>query len=358
MLLATVLAVGCVTSQGPGSEDTAASPEGAAATSPAGVGPVVLVLPPADGLAEATRAELRADVDAAVAAASADVTVLEPATRATLASTVELAARRAAAAGALPGGIAGTVCVLGERQVVALTAALARYPAARACRLPAGDAGDAGDASVAPVAVDVDLGRLGRALGVAARTAAGSAGIVVLDGGDPLLDRRWRDGVLDGALDPQAGSARTHVAGRADEVVALLDAQAALVTEGIVPGSPRTLDELADGDPADAGPGAPTGAATPASVARTLPPVAVVVLDGSAAAAALVVTLADRGVAVVAPDALVAEVAQGPDLVLGYAVRWERPLSVLLDRAGGGDAPTPDVDDVLRLTPGAGVVAG
>lgn len=356
-MLATLLVAGCVTSEGPGSDDATAPPDGAAVASPAGVGPVLLVLPPADGLAGAARAELRAHVDAATAAASADVTVLEPATRATLAPTVELAARRAAAAGAVPGGVAGTVCVLGERQVAALTAALARYPAARACRLPAGGADDAGDAGVV-VDVPVDLGRLGRALGVAARTAAARAGVVVLDAGDPLLDRRWRDGVLDGALDAQAGTARTHLAGRAAEVVALLDAQAALVATGITPGSPRTLDELAEEDPTDTGPGAPAGTPTPERVARTLPPVAVVVLDGSADAAALVATLADRGVAVVAPDALLAEVAQGPDVVLAYAVRWELPLTVLLDRAAGGDAPAPDVDDVLRLTPGAAGVAG
>ena len=113
------------------------------------------------------------------------------------------------------------------------------------------------------------------------------------------------------------------------------------------------LDELAEEDPTDTGPGAPAGTPTPERVARTLPPVAVVVLDGSADAAALVATLADRDIAVVAPDALLAEVAQGPDVVLAYAVRWELPLTVLVDRAAGCDAPAPPVDDVLRLTPRA-----
>lgn len=353
MVLATVLVAGCVTSGSPESDEATAPPQGAAVPAPAGVGPVLLVLPPADGLAGAARVALRMQVDATVAASAADVTVLEPATRATLAPTVELAARRAAAAGAVPGGTAGTVCVLGERQEAALTTALVRYPSARACRLPAGDTDDA------PVAVDVDLGRLGRALGVAARTAAGSTGVVILDAGDPLLDRRWRDGTLDGALDPQAGTARTHLAGRADEVVALLDAQAALLAAGITPGSPRTLDELTEEDPAGAGPGTPAATPTPASVARALPPVSVVVLDGSADAAALLATLADRGVAVVGPAVLFEEGPRSPDVVLDYAVRWERPLAVLLERAAGGDAPAPDVDDVLRLTPGgAAGVAG
>ncbi len=372
MLLVTLAA--CTAPDAP---DTPAEPAAPSVerTAPSGVGPVLLVLPPADELAPAARAALRAQVDDAVATAGTDVTVLEPATRAALPATVELAARRAAAAGAVPGGAPGTVCVLGGRQTAALASALARYPAATGCRTPAaasadadpaaatsadggGDGALAADAATGALAVDVDLGRLGRALGVAARAAAGGGGVVVLDAGDPLLDRRWRDGVLDGAREPLTGTARTHVATGAAEVVALLDAQAALRAAGITPGSPRTAEELAEGRAGAAPDGAPTGAPSGASVARTLPPVGAVVLDASVDAAVLADVLADRGIAVAGPAALLATADPAADVVLRTAVRWERPLGVLLARAVGADAAAPDVDDVLRLTPGTTGDAG
>ena len=372
MLLVTLAA--CTAPDAP---DTPAEPAAPSVerTAPSGVGPVLLVLPPADELAPAARAALRAQVDDAVATVGTDVRVLEPATRAALPATVELAARRAAAAGAVPGGAPGTVCVLGGRQTAALASALARYPAATGCRTPAaasadadpaaatsadggGDGALAADAATDALAVDVDLGRLGRALGVAARAAAGGGGVVVLDAGDPLLDRRWRDGVLDGAREPLTGTARTHVATGAAEVVALLDAQAALRAAGITPGSPRTAEELAEGRAGAAPDGAPTGAPSGASVARTLPPVGAVVLDASVDAAVLVDVLADRGIAVAGPAALLATADPAVDVVLRTTVRWERPLRVLLARAVGADAAAPDVDDVLRLTPGTTGDAG
>ena len=376
MLLVTLAA--CTAPDAPGTPAEPAAPS-VERTAPSGVGPVLLVLPPADELAPAARAALRAQVDDAVATAGTDVTVLEPATRAALPATVELAARRAAAAGAVPGGAPGTVCVLGGRQTAALASALARYPAATGCRTPAaasadpaadaatsadgdgdgdGGGGLAADAATGALAVDVDLGRLGRALGVAARAAAGGGGVVVLDAGDPLLDRRWRDGVLDGAREPLTGTARTHVATGAAEVVALLDAQAALRAAGITPGSPRTAEELAEGRAGAAPDGAPTGAPSGASVARTLPPVGAVVLDASVDAAVLADVLADRGIAVAGPAALLATADPAADVVLRTAVRWERPLGVLLARAVGADAAAPDVDDVLRLTPGTTGDAG
>lgn len=322
-------------------------------------GALAVVLPAADGLAPAESVRVRLLVEQALADAAPPVPgpfVLDPATRDTFPSAVELAARRV--------GPGGTVCVLGGAGPAALDAALARYPGVRGCLLPAPerqatsapdapepDAPEPDAAVTAQLAVAVDLGALGRALGLAARAAAGDGGVVVLAGDDAMLDRRWRAGVVEAARIDGPEPAGTHVVTRAEALLALLDAQDALLAAGTVPGDPLSEDEIASGE------SVPGGAPSAAPIARTLPPVAVVVLDGSPEAAALVDPLAERGVAVVGPTSLLpAGDGVAPGAVLRWHVRWDVALRTLLRRVGGEDAPTPSSDDLLVLEPGTATV--
>lgn len=302
---------------------------------------LVIVLPPAAGLAEAERARVRLLVERVletelVPAARQAVVLLEPADAASRVDAIERAVRRV--------GDRGSVCVLGADAREALAPVLARYPAARACLLPGPSVEDDG-----LVSADVDLERLGRELGAAARSAAGAGAVVVLDGGDATLDRRWRSGVIATAVAPVGTSAlpgATHTVRTADELLALLDDQAALVAQGVEPGSREAIalaegTELGIADLDDLPP------------ALVLPLVGAVVLDASPQAALLVPALAERGVRVLAPRSLLLD-ADAPEdaVVVRWRVRWDLPLAGLVRRLVVGDGAAAVGEDVLVLEPG------
>jgi hypothetical protein len=323
----------------------AVGPGPAAGTPPVTTGAFIVVLPPADGLAEPERARVRMLVDRAFESAVPGApapTVLEPATQSAYADSVELAVRRA--------GADGTVCVLGAGAVTVLAPVLARYPAARVCALPAAAAAAA---DWPGVLLDVDLEQLGRALGLAARAAAGDGGVIVLSGSDAMLDLRWRAGVTAGAL-VTAGTPTAlggvHVAATAADVLVILDEQARLIAAGIAPGSAGAVAGLdVDGGLPPELSGIP--------VARVLPPVAVVVLDASSESALLIGPLAERGVRVVAPRSLLLAAGEPEDtVVLRWRVRWDIPLALLLRQLGGSGGATAG-DDPIVLEPGPAHVA-
>jgi hypothetical protein len=363
LVLSTVMAA-CTVGADPG-----AAP---ATTGPAGTGDggaltalpsaTIIVLPPADRLADAERDRIRLMVErVAVETLPGDPApvVLAPATTAAFAATVESAVRRV--------GPAGTVCLLGADVDAVAAEMAALYPATRICRLPAGEVPvgvvggsrpAAGPAS--PLQVDIDPGRLGRALGTAARAAAvagdaGDATVLVLSGGDPMLDRRWSDGVAAGA----AGS--VHKVARASEALELLDAQAESLAAGVVPGGPDVFARESGGPLV----GSPDRDDLP--LALTLPPITAVVLDASPEAALLVGALLERGLLVVGPRSLLSGQADGSSdatVVLRWRVRWDVPLAALLRRAGAAsgaaDAPAviePAWDDMVVLEPGPAHVA-
>jgi len=340
------LLAGCGPDAGP---TPSATPTGAAAeVGEVGrdTGSLILVLPPADGLAEAERARIRLLTDRAIETVFTSgerPVVLEPATADALIATIEAAVRRV--------GPTATVCFIGADATAVLGPVLDLYPATRGCALVVpsdvdgnGDGAtalmDVASMASAPAAVrslqlteDVDLEQLGRELGAAARAAAGDATVLVLDGGDVMLDPRWRRGVVLGA------NGAVHVVTRAADALALLDAQEALLADGVVPGRGRAgpggrllvEDEFLRIDEAPA--------------ALELPPVGVVVLDASREAALLVDAVLDRGLRVVAPRSLTAgrtdPNGDAAGVVLRWRVRWDAPLATLLRRAvdGGGSAP-------------------
>ena len=313
-VLATVLAA-CGAAGGPsvglGGAPVAAEP-GVGGTAPATSAEVVIVLPPADGHAEEERARVRMLVERAAAEALPSGTrpmLLEPATSDAIDATVEAAVRRV--------GASGTVCLIGADGTTVVTPVLALYPAARVCLLPAGrDVVTTG--TFPPPSADVDLDRLGRELGAAARAAAGGGTVMVLAGADGMLDRRWLVGVVAGAPGP------LHTVTSVEAALSFLDARAADPLGGVVPDD----DDL--------------------PFAPALPPVIVVVLDASSASAELVGPLIDRGLLVVGPRSLLVGV---PDeaVVLRWRVRWDVPFTALLRRVEVGPGASQDPADAESL---------
>lgn len=338
LLSAALLATACATDEPPASPPP---PTPDAAVPAVGAG-LVVVLPPSDGLAPVERHDLRRAVERAVVAVLPEdgglgtVVVLEPADASAVVDTVERAVRRV--------GPGGTVCVVGAGVRERIAPVLALYPATRACLLPAPPLEGDGH-----LALDVDLEHLGRELGVAARAVAGQGTVVVLDAGDALLDRRWRIGVSSGVLDPDVlGSpGRIHTVRSAEDLLRLLDDQAALIDDGIVPGSPEALDAT---DGLDALLGLDVDPVPPA---LALPPVAVVVLDASQEAARAVGPLAERGLRVIGPRTLLDADAIGDEMVVArWHVRWQLPLAALLDAVLTGEGPPPTIEDVVVVAPG------
>jgi hypothetical protein len=313
----------------------------------AGPQALVIVLPPAVGLADAERTRVRLLVERALEnalpAGTAAPELLEPADADALVDTVERAIRRV--------GAGGTVCVLGARVWERVAPVFALYPATRLCLVPG--AGLDLEAQRGPgmtFVIDIDLERLGRELGLSARAAAGERTVVVVDGGDPFLDRRWRAGLEDGArgaVGMTVTSGPLHVVRTAQDLLTLLDEQAALVAQGLVPGSPEALAGDAGGPPL----ALPFRDDLP--LARSLPQVGVVVLDASSESAALVGALAERGIAVVAPRSLLVA-AEAPDagVVLRWRVRWDVPLTALVQRIAEGGSGSVEGDGVFVLEPG------
>lgn len=302
----------------------------------------MIVLPPADGLAAAERARVRLLVERVVDARPASdvsaIEVLEPVDGAALLDTVERAVRRA--------GAGGTVCVVGADLRARIAPVLALYPATRGCLVPAPEEG------AGLLTADVDLGRLGGDVGAAARAAAGEGTVVVLDGGDVLLDARWDRGLADSTGATAGAGGALHTVRSAEELLTLLDDQAALAATGVEPGSREARTEDGELLPSDL----PATDALP--VARTLPPVAVVVLDASPEAALLGAELALRGVRVIAPRSLLqADGAPRDTVVLSWRVRWDVPLGDVVARARSGSPSAPPVADAaVELEPGPAAV--
>lgn len=352
LVAATALLAGC-TADAPESDAAsgAAVPAPAVSVPGAGDGAVVIVLPPSDGLAEPERRRVRTLVERAARAgvAAGAWQVLEPATAAALADTLALAVRRA--------GADGTVCLVGARGRTPLVPLLVRYPATRVCLVP-GPLPQGAEERSATVG-DVDLQRLGEEVGAAARAAAGDGAVLLLDGGDAMLDVRWRRGVEQsilgaaGAVGPALGVVAT-----AAEAVTLLDEQAALIADGIVPGA---SGPAAPG--ADEADGPATGDTLPSDGrmpdARALRRVAVVILDAGPEAARLAPVLAERGIRVVTPTSLLRAGDVAPtDVVLHWSVRWDAALAAALarpaaDGTDGADGATPSPVDALVLQPGS-----
>lgn len=341
-LLPVVLVVACASAVPPAAPPPP-RPDAAPAPGPGGL---VVVLPPADRLADAEREQVRRAVDRALTATLpvgidiATVPVLEPADTTVMVDTVERAIRRV--------GPGGTVCVIGAGIRDAIAPLLALYPATRACLIPATAIDDA-----VRLAVDVDLEGLGRELGAAARSAAGAGTVLLVDGGDALLDRRWRIGVVAGILEPGGGLAPGSVitVRTADEALGLLDAQAALIAEGIVPGSPEAM-----GRPPGAGPlEILDGEVVPPE--RAFPPITVVVLDASIESALVVGPAAERGLLLVGPRSLLGPGGGAEDpAVLRWRVRWHIPLTALLRAAIADVPPVPTGDAVVALERGRAAV--
>ncbi len=344
MLGAAVLVGAC-------SAETPVAP--APSTAPGSVTPadgprdLAIVLPPADGLADAERARLRLLVESALEKAlppGAPVPhLLEPTGRDALADTVELAVRRV--------GAGGTVCVLGAGVWGRVESVFALYPATRICLLP--DIGadvQAWSGPATALVAEVDLERLGRELGAAARAAAGERTVVVLDGGDAMLGRRWLAGLESASVGPRGGGVARgalQVLRTAQELLVLLDEQTELLERGVVPGSPEAL-----AGPADA-PAAMMPFRDELPLARSLPPVGVVVLDASSESAALMVPLAERGIAVIAPRSLLLAAGVPEDtVVLRWRVRWDLPLTGLVQRIVGDGSTATDREELFVLEPG------
>jgi hypothetical protein len=309
---------------------------------------LVIVLPPAEGLSDAERTRVRLVVERAIetalpapTAAAPAPELLEPVDSAALVDTVERAVRRV--------GAGGTVCVLGAGVWEQVAPVFALYPAARPCVLPHPDH-EMGREDVPALRADVDLEQLGRELGVAARAAALGGTVVVVDGSDVMLDRRWFKGLESGAAGTPGTAAApgvVHVVRSAQELLTMLDEQAALLEQGIVPGSPEALGGDADIAPVEL----PFRDDLPP--ARTLPPVEVVVLDASEESASLVVLLAERGIRVIAPRSLLLAAKTPPDtVVLSWRVRWDVPLAELLRRITSVEPGAGVANDALMLEPG------
>jgi hypothetical protein len=364
-LLLTVLAMtlaGCATGEGTdgGSALTAGpTPGGSGSASTASPTSVVIVLPPADGLADDERQRVRLLVERAAEESRLGEPVpvlLTPASADALVWTVESAVRRV--------GTSGVVCLVGAESAATVAPIMALYPATRFCLLPSGDAsGDAVDDTVSRVVrsprsltADVDVGRLGRELGVAARAAAGEGTtVLVVAGGDAMLDGRWAAGVVAGAT----GS--VHTVATAEEALALIDDQAASLAAGVVPGSAQARA----GDPSAPVIELPDRQSLP--LALTLPTVAVVVLDASPEAALLVGPLIARGLLLVGPRSLLTTLPDGlsdDGVVLRWRVRWDVPLAELLRRTGMATEPADTVpgtgpvwEDTVVLEPARAHVA-
>lgn len=300
------------------------------------------MLPPADGLAPAEQDRLTTMVALALdgwlpgGPDDPAPVVLEPADAASFADTVERALRRA--------GPDGTVCVIGVGARDRLDPLVVLYPSVRTCAVPAVAPDDGG-----PQAVDVDLEELGRRLGVAARGAALGGTILVLDGGDAMLDRQWRTGVVAGTRDASAEEAPNpvHVVRTAEAAVRLLEEQAELLERGVLPGSATPIEAEV---PADGGDGADGEDDLPPAL--VLPPVRVVVLDASAEAALLVGPVAERGLLLVGPQSLIDDAGIADEsVVMRWSIDWGTLVGRLLRSISSGGSPIV-VDDVLVLEPG------
>ena len=298
---------------------------------------VELVLPPrtdldpgiADGLSDRLRS-LSEDLPDGVDA----VTVRLPEEPAFVADLLELVASRGA----------GLACVLGPDAAGLADRTALRHGATTVCALPATlpELDEEGGFQPTPaVRVDVPVTELGVLVGTAARTAALTAVSQV----DPDADDLDPD---DDDLDPEA-EAPTAPAVEVPRVGLVLlgdELPADRLREGILTGLAGI--EAVEAEDADA-------TALEALEAVLAAGVQVVIVDGGPGAAEAVSATAGRSAIVAPVDLLTGELRT--EVVLGYRLRWERVVEVVLDSfAGAGRLDAPVLlgvgDDVLELEVG------
>lgn len=399
LLSFTVMVAAC------GGSSDAALPQASAESAPSSElerGGLVIVLPAVDQLDPEERIRVRLLVERAVGAAlpsGISPELIEPATVATVGAVVEAAARRVDA-----------VCVVGATGIAALLAVREFYPSLHGCVLPTAhgsiDVATTNSATVSPFAgpttsgttsgmevaverapldgIEVDLLDVGMTLGRRAREVAGEGIVVVLDGGDPLLDRRWALGVLEGAeVRADGAPAPVRVVRSADAVLQLI--QSARGDEGATLSSSSSAS--ASGTSL-AGPASrPVNLATPmtpkmapiSGVRRddrdvedelrgpALLPVGAVVLDASPGTDALATLLLDAGIPVVVPRSLVGERPDDPAIIARWRIRWDIALVPLLRRAAAslgpgttspnGPGASEPIGDLLAIDEGPALVA-
>lgn len=320
----------------PGSEEEAAPP----------LGPSVAVVLPEQGVyGELVLAEVRAaleDVLAREAARDRPVDVPVPLASVRVVVAADAAELRDQVAVLAESGT-DLICVLGGVGDEALRDAARLHARPTYCELPAApvEPGAAGTNGSSRLTVEVPMEGLGRELGALARAAAservavpapvapaepdaraaGPGGpprvVAVVTGTDPTIGAALRRGVLaeDGAAE---GAAATDVLFLAPEP----GRAAAEVVAGLLEAS-----------------------------------VDVLIVDGAPGADALVAAALDAGLAVLAPEALVADLPEGLDagVVATWRTRWDRALELVVARVR--EAPGPSVlevalGDFVELRPG------
>jgi hypothetical protein len=333
----TWLAVAC-TSDGDAPPVTAPTPPIEEPVGAAAAGrDVELVLPP------------RTDLDPEIAESLSDrlrslsedlpdgvdsVTVRLPEEPAFVADLLELVAAR---------GV-GLACALGPDVVGLADRTALRHGATTVCALPATlpELDEEGGFQPTPaVRVDVPVTELGVLVGTAARTAA----LTAVSQAEPGADELQPD---DDDLDPDA-AAPTASAVEVPRVGLVLlgdELPADRFREGILTG----LAGVAAVEAED-----PDATALEALEAVLTAGVQVVIVDGGPGSAEVVSATAGRSAIVAPVDLLTGEPRAG--VVLGYRLRWEQVVRVLLDSfAGGGRLEAPVLlgvgDDVVELEVG------
>lgn len=237
---------------------------------------------------------------------------------------------------------AALACVLGPDVASIADRTAVRHGATSVCALPATlpELDEEGDFEPTPaVRVDVPVTELGILVGTAARTAAMTAVARTEPGGeDPDAD----DAATDEPAAPAAEVPRVGLLLLGDEL------PANLLREGILTGLVGV--EVVEAEAADA---------TPLEALETVLAAGaqVVIVDGGPGAAEVVAAVEGRS-AIVAPVDVLAELRPA-GAVLGYRLRWEQVVRVLLDSfAGAGQLEAPVLlgvgDDVLELEVGSG----
>jgi len=232
---------------------------------------------------------------------------------------------------------AGLACVLGPDVAGIADRTALRHGATTVCALPVTlpELVEAGGFEPTPaVRVDVPVTELGVLVGTAARTAALTAVAQVEPDDDDL------DPDADEPVAPAAEAPRVGLVLLGDEL------PANRFREGILTGLAGV--EAVEAEDADA-------TALEALEAVLAADVQVVIVDGGPGAAEVVAAAAGRSAIVAPVDLLTGEPPAG--VVLGYRLRWEQVVRVLLDSfAGAGQLEAPVLvgvgDDVLELEVG------
>ena len=244
---------------------------------------------------------------------------------------------------------AGLACVLGPDVVGVADRTALRHGATTVCALPATlpePDEDGGFQPTPAVRVDVPVTELGVLVGTAARTAALTAVSQVQPDADDLDPDA--DDLDPDDLDPEA-EAPTAPAVEVPRVGLVLlgdELPATRLREGILTGLAGV--EAVEAEDADA-------TALEALEAVLAAGVQVVIVDGGPGAAEVVSATAGRSAIVAPVDLLTGELRT--EVVLGYRLRWERVVRVLLDSfAGAGRLEAPVLlgvgDDVLEVEVG------